>query len=555
MVTGLAAFPAPFPFPYGSTNTVLNTNDSGPGSLRDTVASATNWDAIVVFDPSLNGQTIRLESQIEIGIMTIDARSLPAGLTISGNGTNRIFNTTTGVWLYGLTITNGGGWSEWNPWGGAIYNGGVLIMEGCTLTGNTGYNGGAICNAPFGQGTLFMSNCVLSGNTALGEGKGGAIFNMGDVNVQMVNCLLTNNSAISLPEPNNRYGMGGAIWGGNLKMTNCTLSGNSAGNGGAIYSSAEFWLQDCTLAGNTATSGGAIHLDWWGGGTLVRCTLTGNRSLSTLGTNYSGGGGAIYIWYTNVLSLTHCTVAGNSSLGKGGGILGGSLRLTNTIVAGNTAVILEEAADLYKTFDCHFAGANIIGNQFRPIGAGIDTGPAALTNAPLLAPLGNYGGPTLTMALLPGSPARNAAVGSTSTNDQRGFPIVGPADIGAYEAGTTTNFNAWIWETLSSTNSVDHLPGADPDADGITNYDEWLALTDPAANSLRMTMTLSGTNAVIRFPTVSNRQYTLWTTEALSCGWTNSRWPGLQGNGSTMAFTNPVSPTAPHQFYKIQATP
>ena len=35
--------------------------------------------------------------------------------------------------------------------------------------------------------------------------------------------------------------------------------------------------------------------------------------------------------------------------------------------------------------------------------------------------------------------------------DQRGFSLVGTPDLGAYEAGTFTNYNAWIWETLPVT--------------------------------------------------------------------------------------------------------
>ena len=38
------------------------------------------------------------------------------------------------------------------------------------------------------------------------------------------------------------------------------------------------------------------------------------------------------------------------------------------------------------------------------------------------------------MALHPASPAINAAVGSTLTRDQRGFPIINTPDLGAYEA-------------------------------------------------------------------------------------------------------------------------
>src|SRR5262245_28675487 len=44
-----------------STLTVLNNADSGLGSLRDTIAAAQNGDTII-FDPSLDGQTISLTS-------------------------------------------------------------------------------------------------------------------------------------------------------------------------------------------------------------------------------------------------------------------------------------------------------------------------------------------------------------------------------------------------------------------------------------------------------------------------------------------------------------
>jgi hypothetical protein len=58
---------------------------------------------------------------------------------------------------------------------------------------------------------------------------------------------------------------------------------------------------------------------------------------------------------------------------------------------------------------------------------------------PKLGPLADNGGPTLTMALLPGSPAIDA--GNTSlapATDQRGFPRPAglAADIGAFEYGS-----------------------------------------------------------------------------------------------------------------------
>ena len=52
-----------------------------------------------------------------------------------------------------------------------------------------------------------------------------------------------------------------------------------------------------------------------------------------------------------------------------------------------------------------------------------------------LAPLGSYGGPIETIALLPGSAAigKGAAVGGVTT-DQRGFPLDSPPDIGAFQS-------------------------------------------------------------------------------------------------------------------------
>ena len=54
---------------------------------------------------------------------------------------------------------------------------------------------------------------------------------------------------------------------------------------------------------------------------------------------------------------------------------------------------------------------------------------------PVLAPLGDYGGPTQTMALLPGSPAIGAGTAVAGiTTDQRGEPLDSPPDIGAFQS-------------------------------------------------------------------------------------------------------------------------
>ena len=58
--------------------------------------------------------------------------------------------------------------------------------------------------------------------------------------------------------------------------------------------------------------------------------------------------------------------------------------------------------------------------------------------------------------------------------DQRGFPLVGVPDIGAYEAGTMQNFNAFIWESLpAGATESQHAPAFD--FDSSNNNDEWRA--------------------------------------------------------------------------------
>ena len=91
-------------------------------------------------------------------------------------------------------------------------------------------------------------------------------------------------------------------------------------------------------------------------------------------------------------------------------------------------------------------GNNLIGKTDGSSGwVGSDlTGTIATPLNPLLAPLGNYGGPTQTMALLPGSPAidagNNALIPAGVTTDQRGLPrIVNTVvDIGAFESSGFT---------------------------------------------------------------------------------------------------------------------
>ena len=95
-------------------------------ALRD--AAAAGGADTITFAPALSGDTITLTSEIVIDSeVTLDASSLPGGLTVSGGGTSRIFLVTQPavVFLTNLTIASGGATGTdffTNGEGGAIFN-------------------------------------------------------------------------------------------------------------------------------------------------------------------------------------------------------------------------------------------------------------------------------------------------------------------------------------------------------------------------------------------------------------------------------------------------
>jgi hypothetical protein len=203
-------------------------------------------------------------------------------------------------------------------------------------------------------------------------------------------------------------------------------NGYSTNSGGGIYNGGTLTLNNCTLSGNSvAIFGGGI--DNVGALTLNQSTLSGNSAADT------GGG----IFNAGALTLNQCTLSGNSAEFDGGGGIWsrhGTLAMTNTIVAGNNGSA--GAADIYGYFlILTYGGSNLV-QSVNNVG-GTTTGPAPLTNAPNLAPLGSYGGPTQTMPPLPGSPAIGAGsvAANTLSTDQRGFSRMqnGLIDLGAVE--------------------------------------------------------------------------------------------------------------------------
>ncbi len=240
-------------------------------------------------------------------------------------------------------------------------------------------------------------------------------------------------------------------------------SGSTSGPGGGLANYGTTTLTNCTVSGNSAGDGGGLFNN--GTTTLTNCTVSGNSAAA------AGGGLANY----GMATLTDVTVSGNSAGAGGGGITSsGTATLNNTIVAGNTDS--SSASDI--------GGSGTVSGSDNLIGTG---GSGGLINGvhgnivgvanPGLARLGAYGGPTETMALLPGSAAIGAgtSVGGVTT-DQRGVsrPTSGATDIGAFESsgftltvtsgsdqstGVLTAFSAPLVVTVTANNPSEPVAG------------------------------------------------------------------------------------------------
>jgi predicted outer membrane repeat protein len=299
--------------------------------------------------------------------------SITDDLTLQGAGTDLTIidggNTTPG-----LTIGVGTN----------VYVRDLIIQNGL----NTIYGGG-IRN----QGTLELQDCIVQNNSAPG---GGGIFS--DQSITIDHCRINDNLATS-------YG------------------------GGGLYIQAPLTMVDTTIHANTVDSHIAL-----GGGMLVE-TETGEAVIirrTTISENTDivggmiGGGGGIYLAADELAYFANVTIAGNTTDFTGGGIVvagAAGAYFQNSTIAGNhspgssiggvmaySSVTYNNSIVAYN--DLPQCGANFGGSHVSTTNNISSDATCNFTfkgdmqnTDPLLGPLQDNGGPTQTMALLPGSPA------------------------------------------------------------------------------------------------------------------------------------------------------
>jgi hypothetical protein len=183
---------------------------------------------------------------------------------------------------------------------------------------------------------------------------------------------------------------------------------------------------------------------------MQNCTISGNATSDTDPNGGGGGSGILNVAIMNqpapTLTMTACTVVGNTGTTNGAFTvaayqheLGITNRLLSTLVADNDG----RNFFLYGDVTMESLGHNLDSDGTSGFVNGANGDLVGSATSPLdakLSPLQNNGGPTLTVALLPGSPALGAAACSDANGaplpvDQRGFPRsqVRGCDIGAFE--------------------------------------------------------------------------------------------------------------------------
>jgi parallel beta-helix repeat protein/predicted outer membrane repeat protein len=558
--------PATIPLTQGQLAITASMTISGPGANllsidatgNDPTPTMDNGDGSRVFNVSNNNAP----SLIDVSI---------SGLTLTGgdadvNGGGAIRSTenltVADCTISGNHATLGGGIICRNE----LTVPSSLIIQRTTISGNTASNGGGGVSANYSHLQLLDSH--VSGNTT-GMNGGGLNTFYGDAQVQRT--TFTNNSAgtqgggistgfgefvleDSIIADNSAVGAGGGFRQieGNSVVVRSSFTGNSSGaNGGGLSINTNgdpgfLTVTDSTISGNTASmNGGGIFSAASATTTITSSTLSGNTSFGSGGGIYSGklflptGGGkvtvnsstisgnkafdgaGVYNRYSTII-ISHSTITNNtppSGFGGGFGIEAREssatiTRLNSTIVSGNSnldvvAVQVIDNPNPGNPFQSD--GFNLIGNGN---GSATFTQPGDQTGVtnPLLGPLADNGGPTMTHALLAGSPALDAGdpnfepadpdgdpmTDDAVPHDQRGAPFgrafdgnsSGSAriDIGAYESqpksvlgdynlnGTVDAADYTVWRNTLGQTGLVLYSGADGDGDGsitISDYDVW----------------------------------------------------------------------------------
>jgi hypothetical protein len=457
-------------------------------------------------------------------------------------------------------IDNGFGGAIYNASGAVTVTGCNMSNNVCESVIETGFGnygtglamGGAIFQA---SGSLLITNSIfktnqVAGGASSGDGNGlgspayGGALAVNGGSLSIDHCVFGLNQAIGGAAGDGEFkpaGSGGVAWGGAIYCAvegasiDSTYFGNRAiagygdykaasGCGGGIYNAGKLELVGCSIYFNDAQGG--LGMSW-------------NDGFSSTGGDGQGGG----VFNTAQLAITNCTIALNScsagsgsypysglpggangsALGGGAYNAGGTLLMMNVTVASNNCVAQGYNPTNGLTAGIQVANVSTLGmlnsilayggtnsNAYGTItddgynicsdgSATLSSGTSFNSLDPQLGPLADYGGPTLCMAILPGSPAiDHADPAHYPTSDQRGFfrPVGAGPDIGAYEFGSYPLVIPSLAITGTTTNVLLSFTACMPRAYCVQSSTDMATWTDcatngPFASATNITVSLS----------------------------------------------------------------
>lgn len=339
-----------------------------------------------------------------------------------------------------------------NAYGGGLFNEGSATLVATTLRDNACVGGNGGLGGAGGRGGCFALGTSGQNGGEGGAGAGAGVFNDGQLTV--LDTTAHDNEARG-----GDGGQGGLAWGSFLIASGGGGRGG-AGRGGAFWNAGAYQCSNTTLAHNRAVGG----MGGPGGANSAGCFngmlgSGGNSSAGAVGNEGTFEGAFLTVWNNeSTPGLANTNTMCSPTFGFSNGV---AVAVSLQNVQGTLALAGAIVGNLAAPNNC----AGSILDQGANLGSDASAGfsaPDSKNNVnPLLGPLDDNGGPTLTFALQPNSPAFNAAVSIACLRaDQRGVrrPMAGGCDIGAFE---------WVPEelrltTIRKTDALIRLRGLGP---------------------------------------------------------------------------------------------
>lgn len=400
---------------------------------------------------------------------------------------------------------------------GNTYSGTITVNENTTaseggvylgVNGSTALQSATVITSVIPGSNLRFGSSPIVFKTGLGSATIGAISGSGPL-------VLTGYDQV-----NHAYGADAIV---------LTVGGNNAST---TYSAAISGLGSLVKTGT-----GTMTLS--GANTYSGATTISDGTLNVTGS--LGGAGAMTVNSGGSLAGTG-TVARATTVASGGAIApgnngAGTLTLTGGLALNAGAVLNLDIAGTTTSDKIAVSGA------FSASG----TTTINLTALAGFAGSGTY--PLITGAS--GISAGSFALGATPS----GYVCTLSASGGTLSLTVMTPQESWRLTNFGTTaNSGNAADSADPDGDGMTNAQEYIAGTDPknAGSALRVSgIAFSANDVVVSFPTVAGKTYRLEYSGTLQNGSWRTVQDNIAGTGGVVQLTDAGAAAQGKRFYRI----